>query len=122
MELFVPLSADQREKRYEAEGTGECTSCLRPLLRLFVRVSADQREKRYEAEGTGTMYLFRLDSRTVIDATLKVRFLVICISFFSAICFHQHRHRRHHVDATLTAKHMCWWMLGSRLARAAPYF
>ena len=33
--------------------------------------TADQREKRYEAEGTGTMYLFRLDSRSVIDATLK---------------------------------------------------
>jgi hypothetical protein len=33
---------------------------------------ADQREKRYEAEGTGTMYLFRLDARSVIDATLKV--------------------------------------------------
>lgn len=34
---------------------------------------ADARERRYEAEGTGTMYLFRLDARSVIDATHKAR-------------------------------------------------
>ena len=36
-------------------------------------IHADAREKEYEKDGTGTMYLFRLDATSVVDATRVVR-------------------------------------------------
>ena len=35
-------------------------------------IHADAREKEYEKDGTGTMYLFRLDATSVVDATRVV--------------------------------------------------
>ena len=43
-----------------------CADCRTAVL------PADKREKQYERDNTGTMYLFRMDSKQVIDATHRV--------------------------------------------------